>query len=122
MIKKILWFIPTTIYMSTISLFIMPIIYGKRKWGVVGFIPLWILNIILSITLLIVYRPWVSPVHDFLNKLSNKCMGYGWRTVSNELGIRIDNNIHTKIECIHCSLLGIYDPAGWHCSPKAKGY
>lgn len=121
----ILFFPFALLYMATFSLFIMPILYAKNVLGILGFIPLWLINFVLSIILSVI--DWIlktsltTPVHNYLNKLSNACLGYGrWRTVSSELGDRIDNGKASCVSILHCRILATYDPAKNHCSEKAK--
>lgn len=122
----ILFFPFALLYMATFSLLVMPILYAKNVLGVIGFVAIWVVNIIVSIILLIVDFIFAtnatSTVHVYLNKLSNASLGYGtWRTVSHELGARIDSGKASWVSCLHCRILGTYDKLGWHCSPKAKG-
>ena len=107
-------------YEFTFSLWIMPLIYGKRKWGIFGFAPLWLLHwCLISFT-------WIKPIGKLCsncNKWSNGCMGYDWgKTVSSQLGKRVDNGTASWVEIVHLRILATYDGRGWHGTKNAKKF
>ena len=113
--------LPTAIaYEFTFALFIMPLCYGKRKLGIFGFVPLWLLYwCLLPVTII----PKVGKYIGYLNNAANWCMGYpSSSTVSSTLGGRIDRGEASWVEIIHCKVLGMYDPSGSHCSKSCKGF
>lgn len=118
--KKFLIGILAILYIPTVSLFIMPLVYGQTYIGILAWVPLWVVNIPVSVILHFINEDWRDSFHGILNKAANWCMTLNWRTVSHELGERIDNGVASKIECLHCKILGTFDPLQWHCSPKAK--
>jgi hypothetical protein len=105
-------------YMFTISLFVMPLVYGKRKWGIVGYIPCWLLHWCL---ILLTFVPFIGGFCQWLNKASNWCMGYSINsTVSSQLGKRIESGEASIIELFHCRLLATYDSRKYHCTKCAR--
>lgn len=107
------------VYMFTFSLFIMPLLYGKWKLGIIGYVPVWLLYALLAIP----FAWWDNPIQNAvnnLNRLANAFMGHdGWRTVSTTLGKRIDEGKASWVTCLHCRILAVYDRRKWHCSEKA---
>jgi len=119
-VLKILLVPAVIAYMFTVSLFIMPVVYGRRKLGVIGYIPCWLLHWCL---ILLTFIPFVGDFCQWLNKASNWCMGYSISTtVSSQIGRRISSGVASKIEIIHCRLLAMYDGRGYHCTKCAKSF
>ena len=114
-----IFLLPTFIaYQFTLSLWVMPLIYGIRKWGIIGWVPLWILH--WSLLLL----TWVKPIGWLCsksNKWSNGCMGYDWnKTVSSTIGKRVDAGEASWVEIYHLRILATYDSRKYHGSKNAK--
>lgn len=106
------------IYSFCITLPLLPLIYGKNKFGTLLFIPIWLLHFIL---LPLMFIKHVELFTEKLNRLSNKVMGYdNGRTVSCTVGERIDAGKGTFIEVFHCRILATYDGRGYHCSENCK--
>lgn len=109
-------------YEFTFSLFIMPLLYGKKKSGIFMYSGLWLINFFTVAWLQIFFKSLV-PVSDKLNKMANHAMGYetGW-TVSKQLGKRIEEGKGSWVSITHCRILGTYDVSGWHCARLCKGF
>ncbi len=102
------------IYSMFVTLPLLPLMYGKNKFGTLLFIPIWLLHFILLPLM------FIKPVELFtekLNRLSNKCMGFdNGKTVSCTVGEKIEAGNGTFIEIFHCRILATYDGRGYHCS------
>ena len=124
MILKILFLPFALLYLFTFSLVLMPIIYARNKLGTLLFAPIWLINITLilisTVIDFVLKTSNTSRIEQYFNKLSNKVLGYNTgRTVSDELGARIDSGKASWVSCLHCRILATYDSAGWHCSKNA---
>ena len=107
-------------YEMLIVLFIMPLIYGKRKIGIIGFIPCWLIYWC-SLPLGII--PALGRKLGYLNNCANWCMGYSIKdTVSKSTGRRVDYEVASKVEIVHLKIFGMFDSRGWHGSPLCVGY
>jgi len=115
-LKKLLFLPFALLYLFTISLFIMPILYGEQKWGVIGFIACWLLY--LPVGILAIFSETMEKFSEKLNRASNYCMGYGnGKTVSRTIGERVEKGISNWVEITHLRILGTYDSRGYHGSP-----
>jgi len=117
-IPKILFLPIGFSFLITVSLFIMPLLYGKNRMGYPAFIIMWIVYLIMSI--IFFWNKQIRGNLHLLNKVGNTFMGYdGFNTTSSELGDRIDDNEASLVSCLHCRILAVYDRRKWHCSKKA---
>jgi len=118
-IAKMLFIPLMLMYEFTISLFVMPLLYGRYKLGIFGYVPTWLFYALLAV----LFSWWHETIGEHINKLNrlaNYFMGFtDGSTVSTELGKRIDRGEASSVTCLHCRILAIYDRRGYHCSEKA---
>jgi len=118
-IAKILLLPFTIAYLFTFSLWVMPLIYGKRKWGLPLYVICWVTYWCLSPITLI---PFFGKHMGKLNNCANWAMGYSIdETVSHRTGCRVNLGIASWVEVFHLRLFATYDKSGWHGSKLCKG-
>jgi len=117
-VYKILFFPIGFMYMFVVSLHIMPLLYARNRMGYPAFIIMWL--VYLAMAIMFFWNKQIMSNLNMINRVANTFMGYdGFKTVSSELGRRIDNNEASWIACLHCRILAIYDKRMYHCSTKA---